>query len=104
MPNQILLANSLLMEQNVIRQRRQKSKKQSCIFKSTYKYMKTLEQRVTIAVKNFSEILDDLNKLYGRKPYDGSSNICKDDAHFGNSIEKKYGKNIAELKKLVNFK
>lgn len=42
---------------------------------------------------------DDLRKLFGYPPYDGPSNICRNDAYFASAIVRKYGKQIAELAK-----
>ena len=45
--------------------------------------------------------IDDLKKLDGKAPYDGGSNICRDDAYFAHSLESKYGKSIKELRREV---
>lgn len=44
---------------------------------------------------------DDLAKLDGRPPYDTGSNICRSDAYFARSLEKKYGGTIEEFRKMV---
>lgn len=51
---------------------------------------------------NKSEAIDDLKKLDGDPPYDTPSNISRNDAYFGKSLEKKYGMPLEELRKEVN--
>ncbi len=48
------------------------------------------------------EITDDLKKLDGKPPYNGGSNICRDDTYFALSLEKKYGSSILELRKEIS--
>ncbi len=49
------------------------------------------------------EAIDDLKKLYGVTPYDGSENISKADGYFAKSLERKYEMTIEQLKEEVNF-
>tara|TARA_Y100001951_G_C11202785_1_gene218154 strand:+ start:616 stop:777 length:162 start_codon:yes stop_codon:yes gene_type:complete len=44
------------------------------------------------------EARKDLNKLYGRPPYNTWSNIVAHDGIFAAHLEKKYGMTIKELK------
>jgi hypothetical protein len=39
----------------------------------------------------------DIMKLLGLPPYDGASNICKNDAYYAKWLEQKYGKDVDKL-------
>lgn len=43
------------------------------------------------------ECMEDLKKLYGLKPYDGSSNYVMGDSYFGAGIRKKYPSELIEV-------
>ena len=47
---------------------------------------------------NKKELLDDLKILYGLPPHDSMSNYCQGDGYYANSLVKKYGQSIEELK------
>ena len=54
-----------------------------------------------MSVPDKKELRDELAKLNGWPPYDGPENICRGDGYYGMSLEKKYGKTIAELEKFL---
>lgn len=54
-------------------------------------------------VINDTEALDDLRKLHGLPPYDGGSNICRDDGYYARSLEKKHGLPLDALERAVGF-
>jgi len=45
--------------------------------------------------------LDALAILDGKPPYDGPSNICRNDGYYAQSIEQTFGMSIADLRKNV---
>jgi len=50
-----------------------------------------------------TKLLDELKVLFGDPPYNTGSNICLNDAYYGTSLERKYGKSIEELKELSGY-
>lgn len=54
-----------------------------------------------LSINDEYEANKDLDKLEGKPPYDGGSNICRGDGYFYNSIEKKFGMTIPELRKAL---
>ena len=40
---------------------------------------------------------DDIMKLLGLPPYDGPSNVCRNDPHYARWLEEKYGKDVDKL-------
>ena len=50
---------------------------------------------------DIEKIKDNLAMLDGDPPHNTWTNIYYDDGYFARSLEKKYGKTIAELRKLV---
>jgi len=53
---------------------------------------------------NKATAADDLRKLFGHKPYDGASNICREDGYFAASLEKKHGMTVEALSRLVGVR
>ena len=49
------------------------------------------------------KILDSLAMLHGRAPYDGPSNICRDDGYYGLSLEREFGVTIGEMEREVGW-
>ena len=46
----------------------------------------------------------DLAILDGTPPWDDPSNVCRNDSYYAKSLERKYGKKIDELRKVVEGK
>lgn len=50
-----------------------------------------------------TELVEDLKQLLGLPPFNEPSNINWGDAYFGKSLERKYGRNIPQLRKMVGL-
>jgi|GEM_PF-2889499 len=48
-----------------------------------------------------AKALDALARLDGLPPYDGPSNICRNDGYYAQSIEQTFGMSIVDLRKSV---
>jgi hypothetical protein len=53
------------------------------------------------APMNLAELTDEIKRLLGLGEYNSPSNPCWGDTYYGASLERKYGRPIAELRKIV---